>query len=415
MTRKGGKGPATAREVAAKAKQPGRHSLGDNLILNVSASGSASWTARVRDPQGRRREIGLGPLADVTLADAREKARELRACKAQGKDPVAEKRRPRGIPKFEEVARERYDLKSAALKNDKHRKQWIKSLEIYVFPRIGQYSVDAVDEDAILACIKPIWLEKHETARRVMQRILKTLDYAKGKKYRDDPAPRESLSEILPGVPADVAEVKHHAAMPYRDLPAFMERLRGEGYSVGRAALEFLILTAARSGEVRGARWEEIDEEAKTWTVPAERMKMGKEHVVPLSDRALAVVKHQREYRTSEYIFPGQKSGRRRKHGEPLPKSAPVLSDMTLLKVLRDMDEPYTAHGFRSSFRDWTAEQTNTPNHVAELALAHAVGGVEAAYRRAELIEKRRKLMDAWAAYLSGLKGAEVVEIGAAA
>lgn len=272
-----------------------------------------------------------------------------------------------------------------AWKNGKHQKQWIATLTTYAFPKIGDLTVDKIEGPAIREVLIPIWLSKPETARRVRQRIGTVLDWACAKGFRATEAPMRSLSKGLPRQPKKDG---HFAAMPYADVPAFVEKL-GERESVGRLALEALILTATRSGEFRGATRAELDLEAALWTIPAARMKMGKVHVVPLSQPAVAVFERAQRYkaRISDLVFPGQDVKK-------------PLSDMTLLKILRDMELMVTVHGFRSAFRDWVAEQTDYSGEVAEAALAHTVSNkVEAAYRRTDFLDKRRLLMRDWAAF----------------
>jgi integrase len=269
-----------------------------------------------------------------------------------------------------------------AWKNGKHQAQWINTLELYAFPKLGDRLVSEIEGRDIRDVLAAIWLTKPETARRVRQRIAAILDWSCAKGFRETEAPMRS---VMRGLPRQPKSKGHFEAMPYVDLPAFMGSLR-DRFSVGRTALEFLILTAARSGEVRGCRWSEIDLNARTWTIPAERMKAGKVHVVPLSDAAMGLLERAALFRmpVTDLVFPGQS-----------PKKP--LSDMTLLKILRDQDLPYTVHGFRSSFRDWVAEATNTPGEVAEAALAHTVANkVEAAYRRTDYLEKRKGLRQDW-------------------
>jgi integrase len=273
-------------------------------------------------------------------------------------------------------------------KNGKHQDQWIRTLEVYAFPTFGDRLVSEIDGPTIRDVLAEIWLEKPETARRVRQRIGAVLDWAYSKGYRETEAPMRSLSKGLPRQPKTTA---HHAAMPYADVPAFLARLR-ERESWGRLALEAAVLTAARSGEIRGALWSEVDLDNSLWTVPAERMKAGKVHVVPLSPTALRVFRRAQELRLEgcPLVFQGLKRDK-------------PMSDMTLLKVLRDMGESVTAHGFRSSFRDWVSEETQFSGDLAEAALAHAIPNkVEAAYRRGNLLEKRRVLMEAWARHCDG-------------
>lgn len=377
-------GKLTASKVRALT-EPGRYSDGEGLFLELNGKDSGRWLLRVQSG-GRRRDIGLGSLRSVSLADAREAAFLARKKIAQGIDPVAERKLERlVIPTFSKAAELVHKEHEKAWKNGKHQNQWLATLKTYAFPKMGNLPVDQIQGPLIRDVLAPIWLEKPETARRVRQRIGTVLDWAYAKGFRASEAPMRSLSKGLPRQPKKDG---HFAAMPYAAVPSFLEKV-GERESVGRLALEALILTAARSGEIRGAVWSEIDLEAALWTVPAARMKMGRTHVVPLSPEAVRVFEAAKKYKTENggLIFPGQNSKK-------------PLSDMTLLKILRDMDLAVTVHGFRSAFRDWVAEQTDYPGEIAEAALAHTVSNkVEAAYRRTDFLDKRRLLMRDWAAF----------------
>jgi integrase len=333
----------------------------------------------------------------VSLARAREQAGLVRSQIEEGLDPVLERRKSVGIPTFEEAAVRVFAENKQTWRNEKHQWQWLRSLEMFAYPTLGSRKVNEITAAHVRDALLIIWLEKPETARRVFQRIGMVLDWAHSSGFRETEAP---LRLIARGLPRQPQKVRHHAAMAFGDVPAFMPRLR-ERETWGRLALEAAILTAARSGEVRGATWEEIDLDNALWTVPAERMKAGKPHVVPLSEAALRVFKRAQELRAgSNYVFAGNS-----------PKHP--MSDMTLMKVLRDMGEGCTAHGFRSTFRDWVSEQTNFPGEIAEAALAHAIQNkTEAAYRRGDLLEKRRKLMEAWGSYCDGARG-NVVRLAA--
>lgn len=365
--------------------EPGRYSDGDGLFLEINGKGAGSWILRVQN-NGKRQDIGLGSTKSVPLKDARDAAFATRQKIAQGIDPVAERKQQRQtIPTFREAARLVHEEHEKAWKNGKHQNQWIATLTTYAFPKIGDLTVDKIEGPAIRDVLSPIWLSKPETARRVRQRIGTVLDWACAKGFRATEAPMRSISKGLPRQPKKDG---HFAAMPYADVPAFVEKLR-ERESVGQLALEALILTATRSGEIRGATWAELDLKAALWTIPAARMKMGKVHIVPLSPEAVAVFERAQRYRAgaSDLVFPGQNVKR-------------PLSDMTLLKILRDMELMVTVHGFRSAFRDWVAEQTDYSGEVAEAALAHTVSNkVEAAYRRTDFLDKRRLLMRDWAAF----------------
>lgn len=376
---------------------PGRYMDGDGLMLEVKPSGAKSWVVRLQSG-GKRRDYGLGSFKDVGLSEARDLARDYRRQLRQGVDPIAARRNSKDVPTFEQAAKAVHDEHKRGWRNGKHGAQWLATLQTYAFPKIGSLSVDAVTTGQVRDLLADIWLVKPETARRVRQRLGTVLDYAHGKGWRE-PFVMAAVNKALPKQPRKTG---HFAAMPYRDVPAFLERLR-DGSSMGRLALEALILTAARSGEIRGAKWSEIDFERATWTVPADRMKAGKEHVVPLSAKAVAVFRRASEFRSAgnELVFPGSARGK-------------PLSDMTLLKVLRDMKVSATVHGFRSAFRDWCAEETAVAGEIAEAALAHAIPNrVEAAYRRTDFLEKRRKLMDAWAAYCS-CSGSNVIRLASA-
>ena len=287
-------------------------------------------------------------------------------------------------PTFESAARQVHEANKASWKNAKHGAQWLSTLTTYAFPSLGPLRVDAINTPDVLRVLSPIWLQRPETARRVRQRIGTVLDWAKAAGFRTGDNPVEGVAR---GLPNQVDRDKHHAAMPYAEVPAFVQSLKAlPSAEVTALALEFLILTAARTGEVIAARWSEINETARMWTVPAERMKAGREHRVPLADRPMAILKQVRSLTVdgSNYIFPGRSSDR-------------PISNMAFLMHLRRANLPVTAHGFRSSFRDWAAEATNFPREVAELALAHTISNkVEAAYRRSDLFDKRRELMIEW-------------------
>jgi integrase len=380
-------GKLTATRVKSLT-EPGRYSDGDGLFLEVKPAGGRNWILRVLCG-GKRRDIGLGSLKSVDLGDAREAAHQIRRQIARGLDPVAERKRERQvIPNFRDAAKIVHDEHKAGWKNGKHQAQWLSTLETYAFPKLGDRLVSDIGAPEIRDVLAPIWLSKPETARRVRQRIGTVLDWACVKGFRTSEAPLRSLSKGLPRQPRKDG---HFAAMNYAAVPEFLRRLR-ERDSIGRLALEALILTAARSGEVRLARWSEVDMEAGLWSIPADRMKMNRPHVVPLSPEAVQAFQRAEKFRVpgKDIIFPGQK----------LKKP---MSDMTLLKILRDMNLEVTVHGFRSAFRDWVAEQTSYPGEVAEAALAHAVSNkVEAAYRRTDFLAKRRHLMREWGRYCCG-------------
>ncbi|HTU09545.1 MAG TPA: integrase arm-type DNA-binding domain-containing protein [Allosphingosinicella sp.] len=380
-------GKLTALKIRSLA-EPGRYADGDGLFLDVTGKASGRWILRVQS-KGRRREIGLGSLKNVSLADARDAAFVTRKKIAQGIDPVAERRQERqAIPTFRKAAELVHEEHEKAWKNGKHQNQWIATLRTYAFPKMGDLLVSDIEGPLIRDVLAPIWLAKPETARRVRQRIGTVLDWSYARGFRATEAPMRSLSKGLPRQPK---KDNHFAALPYASVPGFLEKL-GERESVGRVALEALILTAARSGEIRGATWQELDLDAALWSVPASRMKMGRAHIVPLSAEAVAVFERAQSFKVgaSDLVFPGQNVKK-------------PLSDMTLLKILRDMDLAVTVHGFRSAFRDWVAEQTDYPGEIAEAALAHTVANkVEAAYRRTDFLDKRRLLMRDWGTFCKG-------------
>lgn len=395
-----------------RLKEPGRHPVGGvaGLALQVTGSGARTWVLRVM-VGSKRREIGLGAYPGVTLADARRKAAAAREQIAQGLDPVEQRRAAQSSLRaaqmkdmtFKQCALAYIEAHESGWRNAKHGQQWRNTLEAYAYPVIGSMQVRDVDMAHVLKVLEPIWREKTETASRLRGRIESVLDWAKGRKLRDGDNPaawKGNLDAQLPR-PEKIAKVEHHAALPIDAMGAFMHRLRAaEGN--GARALEFAILTAGRSGEVRGATWAEVDIEGKTWTVPAARMKAGREHRVPLSDAAVTLLKAQTKLAGTDLIFPAPRGGE--------------LSDMTLTQVLRRMKVPAVPHGFRSTFRDWVSERTSFPGDMAEMALAHTIGNqVEAAYRRGDMLAKRYKMMNAWAEFIArpAVKG-KVIDLAAA-
>lgn len=382
------------------------------------------YTAGVKPGSGkpRRRDLGLGGYPRVSLADARRKATEARELLSQQKDPITVKREARSAMlaaqiaeiTFEKAARQFIASKSVEWKpSGKSLEQWTGSLEAYAFPLVGKLRVADIERAHVLQVLEPIWLEKNETAYRVRQRIEAVLDWATVNDLRkgDNPARWKGyLDKVLPA-PGKVREVKHHPALPYPQIGTFMADLRTKS-GMGARALEFAILTASRSGEARGALWNEIDLDAKVWTVPAERMKSSrKEHRVPLSDAAIEMLKSLPRMEGNDLVFPAQRGKN-------------PLSDATLTKLVRDMHDANvrfdgpgyidpkqideetgkpriaTAHGFRSCFRDWASEETHASHEAIEMSLAHSISNaVEAAYRRGDLFEKRRVLMTEWAAF----------------
>ena len=372
------------------AKEVGTYGDGGGLMLVVKANGARSWILRCQHA-GARRDFGLGSAADVSLAEARDNAEALRKTIKAGGDPVAEKRKARiVIPTFKSAAEEVHGENEPTWKNVKHASDWLSSLKMYAFPKIGDLPVDQIDGPLIREVLMPIWLSRPESARRVSQRIGTVLDWSCAKGYRGSDAPMRGVRKSLPKQPK---QDNHFAAMPHTEVAAFISMLRTSAVTTGRMALELTILTATRSGEVRGAELDEfegLDGRAPVWRIPAKRTKIGKAHIVPLPPAAVALVKRAIELTTHEkFVFVG--------------RSYKPISDMTMSKIMRDTGTPFTVHGFRSSFRDWVSECTDTSFEVAEAALAHARGSrVEAAYARSNLLEKRRNLMAEWAAYLSG-------------
>ena len=418
--------PRIAREMSAievrNLKSPGYHFVGGvpGLIIQVTETGAKSWLLRTV-VGGSRRELGLGSHPSVSLADAREAARKMRAKIAEGVDPVEERRaakralaaqRGRAMT-FEDAARNYIAANSAGWKSAKHSAQWQATLEAYAYPIIGKLAVSDIDTAHIVRILDQIWTTKSETASRLRGRIEAVLDWATARGFRrgENPARwKGHLSAILPPK-GKVRRVQHHPALDYRQVGAFIAALQKiDGF--GARALEFAILTAARSGEVRGAQWGEIDLEEKVWTIPAERMKAGREHRIPLSEAALKLLSEMPRLAGSEHVFPTAKGG--------------PLSDMALTVVIRRMDDGaikagaagwrdgsgqvVTAHGFRSTFRDWAGEETGHPREVIEHALAHRIPDrAEAAYARGTLFAKRRLLMDHWGDYCALPPAAERV------
>jgi len=410
-------GKLTARAVET-LKTAGRHSDGGGLYLHVKSSGGKSWTF-ISVANGKRKEIGLGPLASVPLIEARRKAQEAREAIARGVNPLAVLRpqEAAAIPLFGKFADDWICELESGWRNPKHRDQWRVTLGtvpynlvkvridrkahaayVKALTALRAMPVDQIQTADILAVLRPIWLATPETASRLRGRLEAVLDAAKAKNHRtgDNPASwRGNLKSLLPK--RDANSRGHHAAMNFEKLPEFMARLRARD-SVTARCLEFLILTAARSGEALGARWDEIDFGEKVWTIPEHRMKAKTEHDVPLSERAVAIVKALNETRVSEYVFPG--------------RGKQPLSSMSMAMILRDLAPGVTVHGFRSAFRDWCGDKTNFPRDVAEMALAHQVGDkTERAYRRNNALEKRRLMMAQWQNWCDGRPAAKVIEL----
>jgi len=393
----------------ANRKKPGYYADGGGLYLRVAPGGSKGWIFRFTRV-GNTRDAGLGAYPTISLVKAREHAERCRRQLTAGIDPIEARREERDAARiasaramtFEDCAKAFIESHEAGWRNDKHKDQWRATLSTYCYPIIGALPVEAIDTGLVLKVLEPIWTSKPETASRVRQRVERVLSWAKVRGYRDGENPaqwRGHLDHLLPAK-SKVRSVRHHAALAYGEVGGFMALLREET-SITARALEFLILTASRTGETLGARWDEIDVGERMWTLPAGRMKASREHRVPLPAWAIAILKDMAEIQRSGFVFPGAKQGR-------------PLSQMSLTMLLRRMGYGHiTVHGFRSSFRDWAAECTSFPREVAEMALAHAVSdAVEVAYRRGDLFAKRRKLMDAWAAFCARERApAKVVSI----
>ena len=383
----------TARYAEA-VKKPGRHGDGDGLYLMVKPSGSKSWVLRTV-VRGRRRDMGLGGYPLVSLAEARTAAFENRKLARAGGDPIARRRRP-DIPTFEEAARTVIEIHKPTWRDGgRSAEQWESSLRQYAFPRLGARAVDTITSADVMAVLLPIWTEKAETARRVRQRIGAIMKWAVAQGHRADNPAGDAIAAALPKA-GDTP--KHYKAVHSTEAGDAIRAVRDSQASPSvRLAFEFLVLTAARSGEVRSAVWPEFDMEAAIWAIPGERMKAGREHRVPLSGRALEILNEARAHDDgSGLVFPAS-SGRR------------PISVSTLSKLLRELDIDAVPHGFRSTFRDWCSEAAQVPRELAEACLAHVVRGVEGAYARSDLLARRRKLMDRWAAYLASDAGDKVV------
>lgn len=387
----------SARKVDTLSK-PGLYGDGLGLYLQVSTFGTKSWLYRYMI-DGKARKMGLGPCHTVTLAMAREKATEARRKVLEGIDPIDQRQAVKlarradaaKVMTFRQCAEKYIDAHKVGWKNPKHAAQWPSTLETYVYPVFGDLPVASVDVDLVQKAIEPIWTTKSETAGRVRGRIETVLDWATACKYREGDNPARwggNLKYRLPK-PSSVAKVKHHAALPYAEIGDFMPLIRAQEGN-GARALEFVILTAVRTSEAINATWAEFDLDAGMWTIPAERMKAGKEHRVPLSNRAVELLRAMPRETGNPFVFIGDRKGK-------------PLSNMALLMTLRRMGrDDLTVHGFRSTFRDWAAEQTAYANEMLEMALAHAVSDkTEAAYRRGDMVEKRRRLMRDWAEYCS--------------
>jgi integrase len=396
----------SAKGVQAKRKA-GYYADGGGLYLQVSEAETKSWIFRYT-LAGRSREMGLGPLHTISLAEARVRATACRQLLLDGVDPIeARDAKKRAIQldtarakTFSECATAYIKAHGPKWRNAKHAAQWQSTLDTYAGPVFGRLNVQDVDTALVLKVLEPIWTEKPETASRLRGRIEAVLDWATVRGFRtgDNPARwKGQMQALLPSVPKQL-RVKHHAALPFDEMGAFMTALRRQE-GIAARALEFAILTATRTGEVIGATWDEIDLDDAVWVIPATRMKALREHRVPLSGPALAVLRALRDVRDGKYVFPGQKQGK-------------PISNMAMLELLKRMGVAVTSHGFRSSFKDWSSERTSYPREVTEMALAHTVGDkVEAAYRRGDLFEKRKRLMTEWAKHCERPKVAKVVHI----
>ena len=386
---------------AARLTKPGRHADGGGLYLFIDGGGRRRWIF-MYTRSGKRVELGLGGGRDMPLAAVRTEAAALRAILAEGGDPKAERVKLKGIPTFGEFADAYVEAMAPSWRNPKHIAQWKMTLTNYAAP-IRHRPVDEITTQEILDVLQPLWKRTPETGERLRGRIENVLNAAKAKGYRSGENPatwRGHLDQLLPK--RQRLSRGHHAALPYDAAPAFMADLRQRS-AVAAHALEFAILTAARSGEVLGVRWGEIDLERKVWIVPADRMKAGREHRVPLSDRAVAIIEAMAKLGGEGFVFQG-------------PKPKAPLSSMAISMLLRRMKAGVTVHGFRSTFRDWASEATAFPHEVCEMALAHSIGNkAEAAYRRGDLFDKRRKLMEAWDRYCSSPRSSKVVPIRASA
>ena len=389
-------------------KRKGRYADGNGLYLQVARSGAKSWIFRYKRNK-KTYEMGLGGIDVYPLIEARQRAMALRKILADGLDPIIENKKRKQAQflddarqiTFASCAQQYIDSHKIAWKNEKHLTQWTNTLDQYVYPFIGELSIATIDTDLIIKCLQPIWTTKTETASRIRGRVERIFDWALARGFRTAPNParwKGHLDKLLPSA-MKIKRVEHFRAMPLDEVSAFCNRLRNET-GIASRALEFTILTAARTNEVLGAKWEELDLDQKVWTIPAERMKANSEHQVPLSSRAIEILLGMRTQNNSEYVVAGRKPDK-------------PLSNMAMLKVLRKMKVKATTHGFRSTFRDWAAEKTNFPREVAEAALAHTLGSkVELAYLRTTLFDRRAKMMNLWAKFCStDICKAEVVQI----
>ncbi len=408
--------PKIAKELSAvevrRFIHEGLYSVGGvaGLHLQVSKASAKSWILRAKIGD-KRRDIGLGAYPETSLAVARDRALEKKVLISNGIDPIEEKKSviarliasQRNTITFDDAADTVHETKSKEFKNEKYKAQWISAIRMYASPFIGKKPVSEIDLQDIKEVLSPIWETKTDTAKKLRGNIEAILAWATVHEYRTgtNPARWQGYLDQIYAKPSKIAKVQHYKALPIDDMPVFMKRLQGEA-GISARALEFTILTAARSGEVRGATWDEIDIKAKVWTIPAERMKAGKEHRSALSDDAIELLHNTPRIEGNNYVFPSPRGG--------------MLSDMSLSAVLKRMNIDVVPHGFRSTFRDWASERTNYPRDVAEMALAHTIKNkTEAAYRREDLLPKRALMMQDWANYINTVnKPADVINISKA-
>ncbi len=367
--------------------EPGRYFDGNGLYLQVTETAAQSWIQRL-SIRGKARQVGHGPYPLVSLAVARAKALEFRKVARQGGDPLADRRR--AVPTFAEAAKAVIELQSPGWKNAKHTAQWMSTLEAYAFPKLGRRPVDVITSGDILDLLTPIWHKKSETAHRVRQRINTVMRWCVAKRHCEHNPAGDALTSVLP---RQRPKAEHFKALPYSEVADAIKRVHESNAAPHtKLAFEFIALTASRSGEVRGARWEEFDLDAAIWTIPASRMKAGIEHRFPLSARALQVVRDAAKLKCCDLVFPS-----------PTERA---LSDSALSKLLRELGIPATVHGLRTSFMTWASEKTHASREVLEASLAHTIKDkTEAAYARSDLLEKRRALMDSWATFLDPKQG----------
>lgn len=369
------------------AKKLGRHSVGDGLLLNVGQSGGCSWTCRVRTPSGIRRDMGVGSYPEVTLAEARTRSAEMRRQVRDGLDPLTEKKKARQRAlTFREAAEECWGERRPGFRNPKHGMQWIQTLRTYAFPKVGHLPVADLHHSDVIDVLRPIWLEKKETARRVLQRVAEVVNWSIGRGLREHELPKTVIRTALG---RQKLKSRHFAAVPVEEAPAIYAQVKASG-SISGEALRLQILTALRPGVARQARWADFDLKHGLWVIPAELMKAGEEHVVALSKEAVTLVQAMPRVAGSEYVFPGLNKKK-------------AISDTSVSNVQKAIIKGVTMHGWRSTFEDWAAENTNFKQHVIDAAMAHKVDDeVKAAYRRTKFLDQRAELMQVWANFLEG-------------